>query len=273
MRWEVWNLGVPGYNTRQELQLLQRVGPEWQPDFVIVGFYGNDFAGNEVRPAPTWSATAASTIRSFVRRHFYSYELYRRLYLTARWRLTSTADEQARTATLADADAPQAEGDASASPQQALTPLDRVDDEAVASFECFGQPFQHDPAAAADFRARVDRRDPSIAAWLDAVESLQALGRAGTYRLMFFVNMAPKVCPSTDRFYDAGTLTDSDALVEVLGRGVPAVSVARDYLPYRPSQMPGAGGHSIGNANVVKADTLFRVLATDLLPPLLPPRP
>jgi len=61
--WEVWNLGVPGYNTRQELDLLRRVGPSHAPDLVIVGFYANDLAGNEVRPAPSWSRRVGSAAR------------------------------------------------------------------------------------------------------------------------------------------------------------------------------------------------------------------
>ena len=34
----------------------------------------------------------------------------------------------------------------------------------------------------------------------------------------------------------------------------------------RPSQMPDAGGHAIGNANVVKAEALFAFLRDVLLP-------
>ena len=52
-------------------------------------------------------------------------------------------------------------------------------------------------------------------------------------------------------------------LLEVLGDGTPAVSSLRRYLHHRPSQMPGAGGHSVGNANRVKADVLFEFLRRD----------
>jgi hypothetical protein len=34
----------------------------------------------------------------------------------------------------------------------------------------------------------------------------------------------------------------------------------------RPSQMPDAGGHAVGNANVVKAEALFAYLRDVLLP-------
>ena len=44
---EVLNLGVPGYNTAQELAQLRRLGAELAPDLVLVGCYlGNDLSGN-----------------------------------------------------------------------------------------------------------------------------------------------------------------------------------------------------------------------------------
>jgi hypothetical protein len=39
---EVLNAGVPGYSTFQEEALFRRLGPQLQPDFVIVGFCLND---------------------------------------------------------------------------------------------------------------------------------------------------------------------------------------------------------------------------------------
>jgi hypothetical protein len=46
----------------------------------------------------------------------------------------------------------------------------------------------------------------------------------------------------------------------VLGDGTSAVSVHDAFLHTRPSQMPNAGGHSLGNANDVKARVLFDYL-------------
>jgi hypothetical protein len=82
--------------------------------------------------------------------------------------------------------------------------------------------------------------------------------------------MAPIVCADRDRFVDGGRLADDDALLEVLGRGTPAVSSTRAFLQYRPSQMPAAGDHAIGNSNAVKAEVLFRYLREHVLPPILP---
>jgi len=88
---------------------------------------------------------------------------------------------------------------------------------------------------------------------------------------MFFVNMAPRECRESDRYFDHGTVADSEAVLEVLGRGTPAVSSLPALLHYRPSQMPGAPAHSLGNANLVKAHALFEYLRDTVLPPLVPP--
>jgi lysophospholipase L1-like esterase len=48
---EVWNLGVVGYSTDQELQQLRQVIDVYHPDVVTLGFYFNDLAENTVRAA------------------------------------------------------------------------------------------------------------------------------------------------------------------------------------------------------------------------------
>ena len=90
---------------------------------------------------------------------------------------------------------------------------------------------------------------------------------------MFFINMAPVICQTKDRFHDGGALADDAALQAILADGTPVASTTRAFLHYRPSQMPAAGGHSLGNANSVKADVLFEYLRATVLPPLLPSVP
>ena len=109
--------------------------------------------------------------------------------------------------------------------------------------------------------------------WLNAVREIQKLHRDGRYRMMFFINMAPKICGGQDRFFDSGALADDDLLIEILGAGTPVASSTREFMHRRPSQMPGAGGHAIGNANKVKADVLFAFLRANVLPALLPATP
>ena len=53
MNWEVWNLGVPGYNTATELHHCDEWGPRAEPDLVVVGFYPNDFTANDAITEPT----------------------------------------------------------------------------------------------------------------------------------------------------------------------------------------------------------------------------
>lgn len=90
------------------------------------------------------------------------------------------------------------------------------------------------------------------------MRGLQQLHAAGVYRIGFFLNIAPDICEGMDRFYDAGAVAWSDAIEEQLARQTPAVSTVHEFLHYRPSQMPLADAHSIGNSNRVKADVLFR---------------
>jgi hypothetical protein len=86
---------------------------------------------------------------------------------------------------------------------------------------------------------------------------------------VFFINAAPENCRDLDRFYNAGSIADDNALGRVLGNGTPVASSVRAFLHYRPSQMPLAAGHSLGNSNAVKADVLFEFLRDQVLPPLL----
>jgi hypothetical protein len=137
---------------------------------------------------------------------------------------------------------------------------------------CPGEPIESDPRDLSNLRDRITHLDRETQAWLEKVRGLQELHRLGAYRVMYFVNMAPKACGGVDRFYDAGQIADEQALLEVLGAGTPAIGTAREFLHYRPSQMPAAGGHAVGNANQVKADVLFGYLSTHVLPPLVPPR-
>ena len=40
--YEVLNFGVPGYNTKQEVEMLKEKGLKYKPDIVILGYLGND---------------------------------------------------------------------------------------------------------------------------------------------------------------------------------------------------------------------------------------
>ena len=268
--WEVWNLGVPGYNTGQELAYLEEVGQRYAPDLVVVGFYPNDLQNNTVVSRPSLVRRTLSGVQRAMQRHLYSYEFYKRVYLTARWRLFTNADDRRRIEQLANEEALLGVRDGAVTPeQQRLTDVAYFDDQQVRDFFCIGVPSQTDSKGAQELRRSIDSGAPDIQPWLDAVRAFQRLQRDGKYRIVFFINMAPKVCEGWDRFYDAGSLPDDDLLIEVLGEGTPVVSSTRAFLHYKPSQMPGAAGHAVGNANKVKADVLFEFLRANILPPLL----
>jgi hypothetical protein len=125
----------------------------------------------------------------------------------------------------------------------------------------------------AELATDVRRRAPELRSWFDAVNGFQQLHRDGRYRIMFFINLAPQECAGADRFIDYGSGADDEALQEVLGRDTAVVSSWREFLYYRPSQMPAASGHSLGNANLVKANVLFDFLRDRVLPPLVPSPP
>jgi hypothetical protein len=260
--WQVWNAAVPGYNTSHELAQLLEVGPSFAPDLVIIGFFENDIAGNIIAAPPSRAAVVASRVRSWVSRHVYSVDWYRDLYLRLRWRLSRSDDYKARLEQLAAAEALLANPDQVARlPQQQLTPVERLSDEQVRRNVCDGGE-KPSPALLQDMQ-----RDPGWPNWIRAVRELQRLNRSGAYRIVFFVNMSPPVCPHGDIFYDGGSSMRNNFFLDILGAdGTPAVSAYDAFLHRRPSQMPLAWAHSIGNSNATKADTLFEYLTGPIGP-------
>lgn len=267
--WQVWNLGVPGYSTADELAYLNEVGDRFNPDLVVVGFYPNDIAPGLPTRSPGYLRRAGSAIRRQLQRNLYSYELYRRALLTVRWRLTANEQDRLFMERLADADKElQRSGTTAAAADQQITEVDYFDDQAVRDFTCpKWKTFDGGGL-------QVQLSDgPGAAAWRAAVSEFQQLHRDGRYRVVFFANLAPMACGTEDRFHDAGSLADDNAVREILGQGTPVVSPTRAFLHYRPSQMPSASGHSLGNSNRVKAGVLFEFLRDQMLPGLLPSVP
>jgi hypothetical protein len=263
--WQVWNAAVPGYNTSQELAHLLEVGDRLHPDLVVVGFYENDLIGNAPPPRPGALRTAAAGALSFAGRHLYSLELYKKIYLTLRWRLSGSEDYHLRLAHIGtEAQLLEDVADATRLPQQQLTQTDRLDDEQVRAVTCaFGMKPNPELVPAL-------QRDPGFARWVEAVRGFQQLHRDGRFRIVFFANDVPPTCPDGDVFYDGGSSAIDRLYVGILGEGTPVVSTYDEFLHRRPSQMPAANAHAIGNSNAVKADVLFVFLRDRVLPPLLP---
>lgn len=259
--WQVWNLGVPGYNTRQELKYLERVGPRYQPDLVIVGFYENDLIDNDVSTDATLRRRVTSGAQGAMQRWLYSYEWYKRVALTIRWQWLTSAPDRSRIEALAADEVLLARpSDRSGEAGQRLTDVARVAD--AETFVCKETDTNPHRDRLGD---HLDADNPSMVMWRQSVADLQRLHRSGAYRIAFFVNMAPNECPGADHFYDGGAFDDEAALTALLGRGTTVGSSLRAFMSYRPSQMPGASGHSSGNANRVKADALFELVTKENL--------
>lgn len=258
--WQVWNLGVPGYNTAQELAYLTDVGQSYQPDLVIVGFFFNDIIGNHPPPPPGAVRTAVSRALAFLQTNWYSTEFYKRVILTAAWRMSGSEAFRLRVAALeSEEQMRHTLSDVEAAQQQMLTPFTRFTDEEVAKNRCVDG-----MRPSAEGLAELQERD-DWPAFIDAIQGFQALERDRRYRMVFFLNLVPPVCPTGDFFYD-GKSIEHDYLKDLFARtGTPTVSVYRDFLRVRPSQMPLAEAHAIGNANQLKAEILFNFLRDRIL--------
>lgn len=261
--WQVWNLGVPGYNTSQELAHLLEVGPAYQPDLVIVGFFINDIIDNQPLATPGPARVAASAALASVQRHWYSVEFYRRVALTAMWRLSDSEALRLRFEHLESEERMRAEPSTIAeSAGQEITPFARLTDEQVAAAQCT-QGMRPNPGDLAEIQAR-----PDWPAFVEAVRRFHALQTSGAYRIVFFLNLVPPVCPYGDIFYDGKSL-ENGFFLRLFADSAPAVSAYGAFLRVRPSQMPLAEAHAIGNSNQVKAEALFDYLQMAVLPPLV----
>ena len=254
--WEVWNLGVPGYNTSQELTTLLRFGPEYQPDLVVVGFFENDILDNPDPPTPSRFRRWRSDAVTLARRHIYSYDWYRRRLMLLRGRFMTSKAEAEMIMGIATQEAMLAKPDevADLNAQQLMSPA-TVPTEARAC-----------PVTPPGFSRAAFEQTPGLSRWKDVVRQFGDLRRSGRYQVMFFINAAPDICqPQVDLFVPGSSKGRNDYLSEILSAAAPTVSSYDAFLAYHPSDVPGAGGHSLGNANAVKADVLFRFLTGSVL--------
>ena len=264
VNWEVWNLGVPGYNASQELAYLLEIGPQARPDLVIVGVprlihYATDLEDRSLGP-PTRRAIVMSGVKTFFKRHVYSFDVYKKVYLTLSYRLLASRADRGLLENIADQDKLLARPSEVADlKEQQLTNPAPMSDAELAQTRC-------DEAQATVFSALVFDQTSGIVAWKAMMRRFQELHRAGQYRVMFFVNLAPDLCKTEDLFDPRATKPLEAYYLDVLSNGTPAVSSHGGFLRYRPSEMPQAGGHAIGNPNVVKAAVLFEFLRDRVLP-------
>ena len=188
----------------------------------------------------------------------YSLDWYRKRYAQARFRLFASPEERTLLESLATQEQLIAQPGAVAElDEQRLThPQPMTDDEMVRNRCRTPKP---------GFSVAEFERTPGLPAWMEAVRQLQRLNRDGTYRIAFFVNAAPADCIGQDAFDDSVTKGLDDRILALLRNGTPAVSSHDAFMRFKPSTMPRANGHSIGNANDVKAGVLFTFLRDRVL--------
>lgn len=258
VNWQVWNLAVPGYNTSQELAQLREVAAPWQPDLVIVGVFINDLDDNAMLGEPSWRDRQVAAFESVLARHWYSIEWYKRVYLTAAWRLSKRDAFHDRLANLDALDRLFSQTSAvERLPAQQLTKLEPIEGPMPAC-DAAANAASAKESRLLTAELREGRRWQN---WIDATRAFQRLNRNASYRVVFFMNIAPDSDPRTDRFCVGGNAAINASLLEIVSRGgTPAVSMYDEVARYRPSQLPVIEGHAIGNSNRVKADALFDYL-------------
>ena len=91
-----------------------------------------------------------------------------------------------------------------------------------------------------------------------AIEELQNFHTSGRWDILFFLNIAPDASPDDKEFVNGIHNSMNKYFVDLLGKdGVPVVSSYDAFWSYSPSEVPRAGGHSLANANKVKASILL----------------
>ncbi len=250
--WQVWNLGVPGYNTSHILAYLGEMEPLFKPDLVIIGFYENDLYGNETIRT-TKLKRMVSRVKNFVRRHLYSFHFYKKAYLQFYAVLFKSEEHAYRLTSLARE-------------QRLLSHLEKIqnlEEQAVTSFLPTLDHADRDCTCDTQSVPPLSLEDPSGQAWWQAVNGIKSFDTERICEVLFFINIAPDTCPPVDRFCHGAHYELNKWLVDTLHTQLPVVSSYDAFYQQVPSEMPLAGGHSLGNSNEVKAETLFRYLKAD----------
>lgn len=115
----------------------------------------------------------------------------------------------------------------------------------------------------------------TVSAILDPITKLQKYHSDGTYKIVFFHQIAPNfnryelipnfIGPRFDFFFDGKRNEMNNLSLEILGRGTPVLSSYDAFWSYAPSEVPGAQDHTQGAGNHVKADILFNFISKKVI--------
>jgi len=244
-KWEVWNLGVPGYDTDLELKTLEEIGPRAKPDLVIVGFYENDLTAWNYHPKQKMPKLIYK-VKSFLKKNFYLYTRMRFVFNII--------------ANLKVADKTQCEYEARllCAPSHGL---DRVDEPDLV----LKHNAQNTPLPPVSDRIYGYNKKEAMISLKNNVARFKAYHNEGIYDIVFFINIAPDIDEENDRFVDGIHNDMNRFFLDLLNKETKVVSSYDAFWPYKPSEVPGASEHSLMAANMVKADLLFNFLIKNKL--------
>jgi len=242
--WQVWNLGVPGYDLSMQYRTLMELAPSFKPDLVIEGFYKNLLNGRNY-PAETQDSLWKYRIRWFLRRNIYLFTQIRLWYgelMIAKGDATGAGEKR--------------------NSQLISKPLDNP-----IEYNLDKMQLKHllPNADKPSLPKSVFKPEGELFNYCDRdVKLFKDLNHKGDFSFQFFINISPDVDLTTDRFVDGPENAVNQFLLNYLqvnGKQPPSTFDA--FWAYRPSELPGAHGHGLAPTNFVKSKVLFDYLINE----------
>ena len=258
-KWQVWNMGVPAYEMDAELRTLEDIGPKYKPDLVIVGFYENDLGAPTYGYQPAWR----TKLKNFFRHNFYLFYHFRNFYhiFKSKYVLGMTPGVFFQT-------------------QYLYKPMVEPP-----SFDKTKFVFKHGlknsplpPRTTREFKPKKSSTNIE-----SIIAKFQKYHNEGTYKIVFFINIAPDhdhewnrkefIGPIRPHFYEGIHNEMNNWFMKIMGKGTPVLSSYDAFWSYKVSEVPGAWHHSLGAANMVKADILFKFISNNVIKDKFRPEP
>ena len=253
--WQVWNAGVPGYDAVTELRTLKAIGPIYNPDLVIIGTYENDVMSRIFNYRENAKATWLYELRSFLVKNSYLYHQLKRA-------LNVAADSNRKAIIgkfIFSAFGDQEREQRLLGPGYTM-PVD------VSKFKLKHQTVNRKSAAIPESEYHPSKNgilgvpptDERYKSFEKANVELQNFHKSGRWDILFFINIAPDISSDGKEFVNGIHNGMNQYFLDLLGKdGVPVVSSYDAFWSYSPTEVPGAGDHSLATANKVKASILL----------------
>ena len=233
-------MGVPAYEMDSELRTLEDIGPTYKPDLVIVGFYENDLGAPAFTMMPQWQ----TNLKNFFRKYFYLFYYVKIIHhrLSSHYVHGHTAAEFFQKSYLSK-------------------PTIETPTTDVTKF-VFKHGLKNSPRPPKTTRVFKPKNSPANIKKL--IAKFQKYHSEGTYKIVFFINIAPDCCTGGSYFIDGVHNEMNDWFMDIMGKGTPVLSSYDAFWSYKPSEVPGASLHSLATANLVKADILFNFISKNI---------